>query len=251
MTDGKRETARRFGAAADAYFDSAVHRESPDLDTLGAWCRDADRALDLATGAGHTAGALLAAGVERVVAADAAPAMVAKATDAYRPDGVVADAERLPFSTDAFDAVTCRIAAHHFPHPDSFVREVARVLEPGGVFAFEDNVAPDDPDLANWLNDVERRRDPSHVELYTSDQWTDWIQDAGFSVRETTGTSITLDFDDWVARTNVSDEDRAELEHRFQNAPPGAHDLFDVQFDDAGGIVSWANPKLLLRARRR
>lgn len=251
MSDGKRETARRFGAAADAYFDSAVHRESPDLDTLAAWCRAADRALDIATGAGHTAGALLAAGVERVVAADTAPPMVAKATNAYGPDGVVADAERLPFSTEAFDAVTCRIAAHHFPHPESFVEEVARVLESGGVFAFEDNVAPRDPDLADWLNGIERLRDPSHVELYTAEQWTDWLQDAGFSVAETTGTGITLDFDDWVARTNVSDEDRAELERRFQNAPAGAHDLFDVQFADDGGVNSWANPKLIVRADRR
>lgn len=251
MTDGKRETARRFGAAADAYFDSAVHRKSQDLETLATWCQDATRALDVATGAGHTAGALIAAGVETVVASDAAPEMVTTAIDAYGPDGVIADAERLPFATDSFDAVTCRIAAHHFPDPRSFVEEVARVLEPGGVFAFEDNVAPQDPTLSDWLNDVERLRDPSHVELYTVDQWTDWFEDAGLAVTETAGTSITLEFDSWVERTNVSPGDRAELERRFRNAPDGATDRFEISFTDDGSVESWANPKRLIRAVRR
>ncbi len=251
MTDGKRDTARRFGAAADAYFDSAVHRDSPDLQTLAAWCRDADRALDVATGAGHTAGAVLAAGIETVVASDAAPEMVATAVDAYGPAGVVADAERLPFATDSFAAVTCRIAAHHFPDPRSFVAEVARVLEPTGVFAFEDNVAPADPALADWLNGVERLRDPSHVELHTTDRWTDWFEDAGLVVEETAGTSITLQFDSWVERTNVSPADRAELERRFRDAPDGADELFEIRFGDDGGVESWANPKRLVRARRR
>jgi ubiquinone/menaquinone biosynthesis C-methylase UbiE len=250
MSDEKRATARRFGAAADAYFESAVHRAGADRQTLAAWCREADRALDIATGAGHTAGALLEAGVDAVVAVDAAPEMVATTVDAYGPTGVVADAERLPFLADAFEAVTCRIAAHHFPDPQAFVAETARVLDAGGVLAFEDNVAPPEPALAAWLNDVEQLRDPSHVSLYTEAQWVEWFESAGFVVEETTGTAITLDFAAWVARTNVPETDRAALQSRFQDAPAGAHDRFDVTFDDAGTVTAWANPKTLIRARR-
>lgn len=250
MTDGKRETARRFGEAADAYFESSVHRDGADLETLAEWCVGADTALDLATGAGHTAGALVDAGVPTVVAADVAPEMVAKAVDAYHASGVVADAERLPFADDSFDAVTCRIAAHHFPDPRAFVQAVARVLRPGGVFAFEDNIAPDDPALADWVNDIERRRDPSHVELHTVDRWTDWLTDAGLAVEEIGGTSTRLVFEDWVERTNVPAEDRTELQRRFRDAPEGAHDLFQVEFDAAGHVVSWSNPKTLIRASR-
>lgn len=251
VTDEKRATARRFGDAADAYFESAVHRDSPDLATLADWCASANtsRALDVATGAGHTAGALLAAGIDDVIASDAAPAMVRTAVDAYGPTGVVADAERLPFADAAFEAATCRIAAHHFPDPVSFVEEVARVLEPGGVLAFEDNVAPSDAALADWLNGVERLRDPSHVELHTLAQWTDWFEAAGLSVETTETASITLDFADWVARTNVSADGRAELQRRFRDAPAGAHDRFHVEFDEAGTVASWANPKALIRAR--
>nr|WP_240479569.1 class I SAM-dependent methyltransferase [Haloprofundus marisrubri] len=130
--DRKRDNARSFGDAASAYFDSDAHRAGDDLATLAEWCTDATRVLDVATGAGHTAGAVAAASAGDVVATDLTPEMVATATREFDLPGVVADAERLPFADDSFDAVTCRIAAHHFPDPEAFVSEVARVLEPGG-----------------------------------------------------------------------------------------------------------------------
>jgi SAM-dependent methyltransferase len=258
---GKRQTAARFGAAADAYFESDVHRYGADVRTLASWCADATRALDVATGGGHTAGAVAEAGVPRVVALDAAPEMVATAVAEYGVEGVVGDAERLPFDDDAFDAVTCRIAAHHFPDPEAFVDEVARVLEPGGTFAFEDNVAPEDGELAAWLDGVERLRDPTHVGLLSASAWTDLFADAGLSVTAAERARTTLDFDAWVDRTGVSAADEAELHRRFRDAPTDAHDRFEVEFDagadsgerelpDGARVVSWANPKAVMRVRR-
>ncbi|SFL51321.1 Methyltransferase domain-containing protein [Halogranum rubrum] len=249
--DHKRDTAASFGAAAEDYFESAVHRGSDDLRTLAAWCADADRALDIATGGGHTAGALAAAGVPFVVAGDVSPEMVTVATREYDVEGALADAERLPVRDDAFDAVTCRIAAHHFPDPESFVSEVARVLEPGGTFAFEDNVAPEEADLATFLNGVERLRDPTHVELYTVEQWREWFESAGLAIETVESAAITLDFEAWVERTDVSEPDRDELRERFREAPEGAHERFAVEFDDAGDVQSFANPKALIRATKR
>ncbi|KTG30722.1 class I SAM-dependent methyltransferase, partial [Haloferax profundi] len=232
MSDDKRRTAAHFGDAAESYFESEVHRLGDDRETLAAWCRDATRALDIATGAGHTAGAIDEAGVPSVVATDAAPQMVATAVREYPVTGVVADAERLPFADESFDAAACRIAAHHFPDPEAFVAEVARVLEPGGVLAFEDNVAPDDDELAAFLNGVERLRDPTHVELYPVSQWRAWFEDAGLSVETVETAKLTLEFDPWTERTGVSPADRAELERRFREAPPAAKEVFEVEFDD-------------------
>jgi SAM-dependent methyltransferase len=49
---------------------------------------------------------------------------------------VNADAERTPFADATFDVVMCDHGAMTFADPHRTVREVARVLRPGGLFAF-------------------------------------------------------------------------------------------------------------------
>lgn len=248
--DQKQSTAARFDQHTAAYLESAVHRAGDDLDQLGRWCSSATRGLDVATGAGHTAGALTEAGVDDVVATDAAPGMVETAVTAFpTASGVVCDAESLPFETGSFDAATCRIAAHHFPDPQAFVEEVARVLESGGTLAFEDNVAPDDDALDEFLNTVERLRDPTHVRSYRVSQWVDWLEAAGFTVEESRVVKKTIEYDDWVATQDTPAENRRELEATFASAPPGAEDLYELTYEN-GDIASFANLKLLLRATR-
>ena len=268
MTDDtgrKRATAASFDAAAAGYLESGVHREGADLDALADWCADADRVIDVATGGGHTAGAVADRGVE-AIATDLTPEMTATATANFGVPGVVADAERLPFADGSFDAATCRIAAHHFPDPEAFVAEVARVLEPGGTFAFEDNVAPADADLtgsgrfrsasgssapanlADFLDRVERVRDPTHVESYTVERWCQWLEEAGFAVEECVAVEKELDYAAWVERTDVPPARRRVLEGLFHGAPDEVREAFDVE-TDGRGIESFSTPKVLIRAR--
>lgn len=249
-TEQKRSAAALFDEQAEAYLDSRVHRAGDDLDQLVSWVRSADRALDIATGAGHTAGALSEAGVENVVATDAAPEMVATARQEFPYlAGVVCDAERLPFASDSFDAVTCRIAAHHFPRPAAFVEEVARVLEPGGTLAFEDNVVPDDDALDDYLNRVEEIRDRTHVRSHRVDDWLGWVADAGLTVEASRIIKKTLDYDEWVANVDPPAERRERLEAIFTDRPPGATEIFEIT-ESEEEIESFANLKLLLRATR-
>jgi SAM-dependent methyltransferase len=249
-SDRKRAAAASFGDHAAAYRDSAVHRAGDDLDRLSEWCASAERGLDVATGAGHTAAALVDAGVGQVIAADAAPAMVATATaTAPSVEGVVCDAERLPFGSDVFDAVACRIAAHHFPDPAGFVAAVARVLEPGGTFALEDNIAPDDDALDAFINTVERRRDPTHVRSHTVDEWLAWLDRAGFTVEATEVITKPLDYEAWLANVDASPERRRRVDAAFEDPPDRAESAFEVTYD-AGSVASFANHKLLLRATR-
>jgi len=249
--DRKQSTADTFDRHADAYVESSVHREGDDLQTLATWCADADRGLDAATGAGHTAGAMLDQGVAEVVATDAAPGMVATATAEYPGvRGVVADAERLPFRADAFDAVACRIAAHHFPDPEAFVDEVGRVTEPGGVFAFEDNIAPDDDTLDDFLNRVERLRDPSHVRSHRDSTWRRWIRDAGFEITEGFVITKTIDYGDWVRQLDTAAENRATLDSLLTDPPAKAASLYEIE-SDGEQVDSFANLKVLLRARKQ
>lgn len=253
MTDDtgqKAAAAESFDEHASAYVESDVHRAGEDLETLADWAGGATRALDVATGAGHTGGAVLDRDVPEVVVTDAAPAMI-RTAEAEFPglEGVVGDAEALPFAADAFDAVTCRIAAHHFPDPAAFVREIARVTEPGGVFAFEDNIAPDDDDLDAFLNRAERLRDPSHARSHRESEWRHWIADAGFEIEAAVVVTKTIDYRDWIAQLDTRAENRAELEALFADPPDGAGELYEITHDP-DGLVSFANLKLLLRARR-
>ncbi|WP_252698394.1 class I SAM-dependent methyltransferase [Natronosalvus vescus] len=245
----KRATAAAFDDAAAHYLESDVHRRGADLERLADWCRDATRALDVATGAGHTAGAVADRGVNSVIAADAAPSMVATTLEAYDGlEGAVVDAERLPFASGAFDAVTCRIAAHHFPDPVEFVSAVARVLEPGGTFAFEDSVAPEDESLGTFINRVERLRDPTHVECYTIKRWLEWLRAAGFEIETTERMKKRLDFEDWADGQSCTGEPREEVERLLREASPDAKAAFDIEEVD-GRVESFANHKCLIRAR--
>lgn len=53
-------------------------------------------------------------------------------------DFVQGDAENLPFADNTFDAVVNVEASHCYPHFPQFLREVARVLKPGGHFLYAD-----------------------------------------------------------------------------------------------------------------
>ena len=250
-TDKKRATATSFGAAADSYLDSDVHRQGADLDQLASWCADATSALDVATGAGHTAGAIVLEGVPEVVAADVSRSMVTTAEREFTGVvGVVADAERLPFADDSFDAVSCRIAAHHFPDPKRFVAEVSRVLVPGGTFAFEDNVVPEDEALGSFINRVDELRDPTHIEAYTTAQWHEWIAHQGFIIEETLHLTRTVPFDQWIETQSLPPRERERVERLLLNASDEAVKIFDIQ-TDGETVSSFSNWKALIRATNR
>lgn len=61
-----------------------------------------------------------------------------------RPSFINGDSEHLPFADASFDAVTCSHSFHHYPHQEEVIREMHRVLRPGGrlmvIDGFRDNV---------------------------------------------------------------------------------------------------------------
>jgi ubiquinone/menaquinone biosynthesis C-methylase UbiE len=240
--DNTARVQQSFGPNAQKYAHSAVFASSPSLDRLielldpqPGWT-----ALDIATGGGHTA-LRLARRVQQVVAVDITPQMLRAAEDMIAAQGVAnvsfheADAQNLPFPGASFDLVTCRIAPHHFPDVQAFVRESARVARPAGVVAVVDNVSPPDPFGARYFNAYEKLRDPSHHWAYTPGEWQAFFADLGLRVTALETFRKAFEFGDYCDRMSVPEADRHRLRAMLVHAPKTPRAYFDI-FERGGAL---------------
>jgi demethylmenaquinone methyltransferase / 2-methoxy-6-polyprenyl-1,4-benzoquinol methylase len=96
-----------------------------------------DEVLDVATGTGAVARELLRQKGCAVVGVDQSPEMLAVARE-HLPVTVKlveASAERLPFEEASFDALTVTYLLRYVDDPGATLRELARVVRPGGTIA--------------------------------------------------------------------------------------------------------------------
>jgi demethylmenaquinone methyltransferase/2-methoxy-6-polyprenyl-1,4-benzoquinol methylase len=93
--------------------------------------------LDVATGTGAVARELLEQKGCTVVALDQSPEMLAEARRRLPADVtlVEAGAEKLPFPDAAFDALTFTYLLRYVEDPAAVLRELVRVVRPGGTIA--------------------------------------------------------------------------------------------------------------------
>jgi demethylmenaquinone methyltransferase / 2-methoxy-6-polyprenyl-1,4-benzoquinol methylase len=95
-----------------------------------------DRVLDVATGTGMVAAALVRRHGCHVVGLDQSAEMLARARarlgDDPRVELRVAEAERLPFPDASFDALTFTYLLRYVDDVPATLRELARVVRPGG-----------------------------------------------------------------------------------------------------------------------
>lgn len=101
-------------------------------------------AADLGAGTGFVTEALLDAGVE-VCAVDQSPEMLAELRGKFRHAGedgrltvLEGQAERLPLPSASVDFVFANMFLHHVEDPAAAIREMARVLKPGGRLVVTD-----------------------------------------------------------------------------------------------------------------
>jgi SAM-dependent methyltransferase len=141
------------------------------------------------------------------------------------------------------------MAAHHFAELLPALRQVARVLRPGGSFLVEDILGHDDAELAAFMTDVERRRDPSHVRAFRQIEWTAFLRAVGLTVIDEAVMSKVRDWDDWTARAQMSERAKRDLDRVVLAAPARCRDAFDFTVE-AGRIRSFTTRLLLLRADR-
>lgn len=121
------EMRRRF--YSDAVREKAYAAAGVRADTVAA---------DIGTGTGFISEGLLARGV-RVIAVDQSPAMIEELRRKLpNVDGRIGEAERLPIEDCAVDFAFANMYLHHVEHPAVAIREMARILKPGGRIVITD-----------------------------------------------------------------------------------------------------------------
>jgi ubiquinone/menaquinone biosynthesis C-methylase UbiE len=233
------QVADAFGSTAAAYLTSAVHASGADLtalaETFAATCGNAV-VLDMGCGAGHASFAV-APHVREVVAYDIAPQMLATVEAAARERGLTTirtqqgAAEVLPFDDASFNWVISRMSAHHWRDVPAALREIFRVLKPGGRVRFIDIAGIDDPLYDTHIQAIEILRDASHIRDYRADEWVSMFDAAGFDARVSERWRIPLGFDAWVQRMRTPAERVVAIRSMWERAPDEVRQYFAVQAD--------------------
>lgn len=245
---------RQFGGQAAAYLSSQVHAQGEEFAQLRERIGqldapvDATRVLDLGCGAGHVSFQLSDLAAE-VVAYDLSPRMLKVVGEAAIERGftnirtVQGIAESLPFADDSFDVVCSRFSAHHWRDVGLALREARRVLKPGGLAAFIDVSASEQPLFDSFLQTVEMLRDTSHVRDYAPSEWAQMVGEAGLVMTSSSRQRLRLDFETWIERMRTPDVMRDAIRHLQRDVGQEVRDAFEISDDGSfttDMLVLWA-----------
>ncbi len=105
--------------------------------------------LDIATGTGDLAIMMAGLNPDRIVGLDISAGMldvgkqkIAKANLSDMIEMIVGDSEKMPFNDNTFDAITVSFGVRNFANLDKGLKEIKRVLKPGGTFVVLETSVP-------------------------------------------------------------------------------------------------------------
>jgi ubiquinone/menaquinone biosynthesis C-methylase UbiE len=211
-----------------------------------------DTMLDVACGPGLIVAAF-AKHARQVTGIDVTPAMIDRAVAHCAAQGLdnvrfhTGDAQHLPFADRTFSLVVSRFAFHHMEQPQAVLAEMARVCAPRGRILLVDGVCADDVEKAAAFNNVERIRDPSHVEFRPVSQVVGWFTTAGMPVVGVKTFPVPAELEGLLARSFPAPGGVERIRDAFAQAVET--DAFGVGLRRKGREFRFAYPAVAVLAR--
>lgn len=132
------------------------------------------------------------------------------------------DAMRLPFADGTLDGAVTRFSLHHIPVPGRVVKEMARVVRPGGWLLIADHLGTTDGEAAAWHQEIERLRDPSHWACLTPATLRGFGERARLRLISERIIPFSLEFEEWLTRGTGGKEMRGLIAQLLAERPQGA-----------------------------
>jgi SAM-dependent methyltransferase len=251
--DPKRVNEARFTQTAHQYAASrmALRRVQSEALLRLTGPTPEDRLLDVACGPGALL-SVFAPYLRHAVGLDLTMAMLKEARAQHREGGPVAlvraEAERMPFADGSFTLVVTTWAVHHFGSPRRVIDEMVRVCRSGGKVAIEDLVGAEDDAVRARQNDIERMRDPAHVELESPRGLASLLTSAGLTLVGRADGDLDREFDEWCRLAGTPPDVALRVRDMLLRARPG--DLGAMSPVDVDGQIRFKHHWVVFVARK-
>src|SRR5437899_1951565 len=215
----------QFGKAgiAEQFAKSKVHSDKEFLSKIVSFAKLelGSTVLDVATGTGFVAVEFAQKTNGLVVGSDITREMIGWARKHAEKESVKdhtaflhAEGSRQPFPDQSFNNVVSRLSFHHIADPGPVVKEMARLVKPGGRVIIADQISPEDEETAIFHDEFERFRDPSHQKALKLTELNNLFKEAGLTIKGREYSPVLLQLEDWAVRAGC-DRQRIEVLRRM------------------------------------
>jgi ubiquinone/menaquinone biosynthesis C-methylase UbiE len=117
---------------------------------------------------------------------DISSKMIAKARENFSDKKhfhfIEANSEAIPLDDNFFDVIICTNSFHHYLHPRKAMKEIFRLLKPGGKIYILDPTA--DTLFIKIIDKVIKVLEPAHVKIYSTKEFKELMTNAGLKYLE-------------------------------------------------------------------